>query len=667
MKAPVELRLSEWSEVHPDTCEKIRGLVLPPELKPVLDELARTNRLTIVELARGVQITTTSWIGRLELGALTLTIAPKIDGTPLATLLRYAYGLRDLELQAAALHSAAVGGLQDLLVLQLVTEARELIARGLHRDYERRFEDLGLPRGRIAFSRMPDTFSRARAVLPCVHHPRTLAHALNVALSGALVLGARVAGDSGLRANAWRLVQILSEEVPRVELTIGRLEAAERKMDRRHGPARPAGGKHGVFPGAHHEGRTDHQARHASHRAGDARRRRALATIRRADAGEGCLRGGVLLPGRARGNRPYPHAGVRRAHTRGPRFRHPRVCGGESGAGGVRWGACTQPDPAIHRPPAPRFIAVKEIAPGVGWTYTSFVNVYFIGEPGGPWALVDTGLPFFTPKIRAAAAARYGHDARPEAIFLTHGHFDHAGSALALADAWDVPVYAHRLELPYLNGRSDYPPPDPTVGGGIAMLSRVMPHGGRNLGQRLRVFSPDAGESDDGMPGGDHGTLPGFGDWRWLHTPGHSPGHVAFYRESDRTLLAGDAIATMNMDSYLELVIKQQELAAAGSPFISDWEAYGRSVEHLAALEPAALGCGHGTPMTGPEVAGDLHRFCANFTPPSHGRYVAEPARADERGVDWLPPAPTDSFPYLVGAAALGLILALSLSSKKRE
>ena len=120
---------------------------------------------------------------------------------------------------------------------------------------------------------------------------------------------------------------------------------------------------------------------------------------------------------------------------------------------------------------------MQEIAPGVAWTYTSFVNAYFIGEPGGPWALVDTGLPGFSATILAAAAGRYGPDARPEAIFLTHGHFDHAGNALALANHWNVPVYAHRLELPYLTGRSDYAPPDPTVGGAIAMFSRVLPYG----------------------------------------------------------------------------------------------------------------------------------------------------------------------------------------------
>ncbi len=74
------------------------------------------------------------------------------------------------------------------------------------------------------------------------------------------------------------------------------------------------------------------------------------------------------------------------------------------------------------------------IAPGVACVPASFVNTYLIGEPGGPWALVDTGVPGFGWKIRAAAAERFGQDSRPAAIFLTHGHFDHSGNARALAD-----------------------------------------------------------------------------------------------------------------------------------------------------------------------------------------------------------------------------------------
>ncbi len=135
---------------------------------------------------------------------------------------------------------------------------------------------------------------------------------------------------------------------------------------------------------------------------------------------------------------------------------------------------------------------MQEIAPGVAWTYTSFVNAYFHRRTRRALGGGGHGAARFRREDpRQAAAERYGPDARPEAIFLTHGHFDHAGNALALANHWDVPVYAHRLELPYLTGRSDYPPPDPTVGGAIAMFSRVLPHGSRDLGGRLRVFSPD--------------------------------------------------------------------------------------------------------------------------------------------------------------------------------
>ncbi len=300
------------------------------------------------------------------------------------------------------------------------------------------------------------------------------------------------------------------------------------------------------------------------------------------------------------------------------------------------------------------------IAPGVAWVATSFVNVYFIGEPGGPWALVDTGLPRFAWKIKAAAEERFGRDSKPEAIFLTHGHFDHSGSAQTLADHWRVPVYAHRLELPYLTGRSGYPPPDPTVGGAIAMLSRVLPHSGYDLEGRMRVLEPAGGAASEGP-------LPGMAGWRWIFTPGHSPGHVVFFREEDRTLIAGDAVATLDMESYLELAIKQQEVSTAGAPFICDWDLYEESLGTVAGLEPVTLACGHGMPMSGGDVAGDLDRFERHFSRPPHGRYVAEPARTDERGVDSLPPKPTDPVPYIAGALALGVAVALAVLPKRKR
>ncbi len=285
------------------------------------------------------------------------------------------------------------------------------------------------------------------------------------------------------------------------------------------------------------------------------------------------------------------------------------------------------------------------IAPDVGWLPTSFVNVYFVGRPGGTWALVDTGLPGRANQIAEAAEARFGAGARPEAIFLTHGHFDHAGSALALAERWDVPIYAHPLEFPYLTGRSAYPPPDPTIGGAIAFLSRFVPSSPRHLNGRLRELPPH--------------DLPGMSGWEWRATPGHSPGHVSFFRTSDRVLLAGDAFATMEMDSWSGLLSGQQHLARAGAPFNCDWEATRESVQALARLRPNVAGCGHGLPMRESDLAARLQDFADQFQAPRRGRYVRQPAITDREGIVSLPPAPFDPVPFATAGALIFVGIAL--------
>lgn len=282
---------------------------------------------------------------------------------------------------------------------------------------------------------------------------------------------------------------------------------------------------------------------------------------------------------------------------------------------------------------------ITRIAPDVGWLPVSFVNVYFVGRPGSAWTLVDAGLPGRTNQILEAAEARFGAGAPPEAIVLTHGHFDHAGSALQLAEYWDVPVYAHRLEMPYLTGKSDYPPLDPTIGGAMAFLSRFMPSRGRNLSGRMRELQPNE--------------VPGAAGWEWLATPGHSPGHVSFFRPSDRVLLAGDAFATMNMDSWSGLVTGKQALSRAGAPFNTDWEATRLSVKELANLHPNVAGCGHGIPRRDAALPARLQRFAERFRAPRHGRYVRRPARTDESGIVSLPPAPFDPVPFATAAALI--------------
>jgi glyoxylase-like metal-dependent hydrolase (beta-lactamase superfamily II) len=298
---------------------------------------------------------------------------------------------------------------------------------------------------------------------------------------------------------------------------------------------------------------------------------------------------------------------------------------------------------------------ITRLAPDLGWLPISFVNVYFIGRPGGPWVLVDSGLPGRANQIFEVAEARFGAGARPEAILLTHGHFDHAGSALDLAEAWDVPIYAHRLEIPYLTGKSDYPPPDPTMGGAVAFLSRFMPSRTRDLGERVRELHPNE--------------VPGAAGWEWLATPGHSPGHISFFRPSDRVLLAGDAFATMNMDSWSGLITGKRTLARAGAPFNTDWDATRLSVKELAKLRPNVVGCGHGIPRSDPQLTTELERFAERFRPPRSGRYVRRPARTDERGVVSLPPAPFDPVPFATAGALIlgGIALGAGYLDDKRR
>ena len=263
---------------------------------------------------------------------------------------------------------------------------------------------------------------------------------------------------------------------------------------------------------------------------------------------------------------------------------------------------------------------IERIAPDVAWQPISFVNAYLVGRRGEPWAMVDTGLPGRAEQIFAAAEACFGAGSKPEAIYLTHGHFDHAGSAGQLAKKWDVPIFAHRMELPYVTGRSDYPPPDPTIGGAMAFLSRFMPHRTRDLGERVRELPNDE--------------LPGLPGWKWIATPGHSPGHVSFFREADRVLLAGDAFATMNMDSWIGLMSGKKDLARAGAPFNMDWQATRESVQKLADLRPNVVGCGHGIPMKNVAVPERLQRFAERFRRPSTGPLCPRPGDGDRIGCD---------------------------------
>jgi glyoxylase-like metal-dependent hydrolase (beta-lactamase superfamily II) len=301
------------------------------------------------------------------------------------------------------------------------------------------------------------------------------------------------------------------------------------------------------------------------------------------------------------------------------------------------------------------------VAPDLAYLRNLIVNLFFYGRPGAPsgsWVLIDAGLPGSATWILGAAEERFGPRSAPAAIVLTHGHFDHVGALGVLLQRWEVPVYAHRLELPYLTGRSAYPPPDPSVGGGaLAALSRLYPRGPYNFGDRIQPLPAD-------------GTVPGMAGWRWIHTPGHTPGHVSLYRDSDRTLIAGDAFVTTKQESATAVLTQRPEIHGPPAYFTPDWFSARRSVEQLAALEPLRVVTGHGPPLEGEEMLQGLRRLARDFdriAVPKQGRYVREPAVADESGVVSLPPPVPDPLPRVLIGVGLALVAGAVLRRSSRR
>jgi ribonuclease/clavin/mitogillin len=158
-------------------------------------------------------------------------------------------------------------------------------------------------------------------------------------------------------------------------------------------------------------------------------------------------------------------------------------------------------------------------------------NVYLIGPPGGPVAVVDPGSPY--PQEQAALDAALA-GSPPALILLTHHHGDHVGGAAALAARWGAPIAAHEGTARRLHGR--------------VAVERLVADG--------EVV---------------HGATAVF-------TPGHAEGHLCF-RVGD-AVIAGDMVAGLGT-----ILIDPGE---------GDMAQYLASLERLLALPPAALLPAHG-------------------------------------------------------------------------
>lgn len=204
--------------------------------------------------------------------------------------------------------------------------------------------------------------------------------------------------------------------------------------------------------------------------------------------------------------------------------------------------------------------------------YTAF-NCFLVREADG-FTLIDTGLKGSEQGI--IAAAREG-GAPIRRILLTHAHVDHVGSLDALrALLPEAEVAISARDARFLRGdlSLDADEPQTPLRGGYLACST----------QPTRL-----------LKAGDR-----IGSLEVIASPGHTPGHLAFFDHRDRTLIAGDAYSTkagIATGGTLRLLFPFQALATWYKPLSI------RSAEALAALRPARLAVGHGAVIENPVPA----------------------------------------------------------------
>jgi 5-methylcytosine-specific restriction enzyme subunit McrC len=127
------------------------------------------RQVDIREGYRGLGITSTSFVGRIDIGRLRIAIRPNLPSMPLTRLLRYAYALRDVTTIEETRAPTTRHGLHDLLIATLVAEVEELLHRGLALRYISLPENLESQRGRILVNQL----IRGAAALPVLRTPRS--------------------------------------------------------------------------------------------------------------------------------------------------------------------------------------------------------------------------------------------------------------------------------------------------------------------------------------------------------------------------------------------------------------------------------------------------------------------------------------------------------------
>lgn len=215
-------------------------------------------------------------------------------------------------------------------------------------------------------------------------------------------------------------------------------------------------------------------------------------------------------------------------------------------------------------------------------TGTLVGNVYLIEDPDG-LTLIDTSIPQSAAAILRQVQALGRRPADVRRILITHAHPDHVGALPELKRVTGAQVIASAIERPVIEGKVAVPVTPPEKRIGLARLF-VPPR---------TVLPPTAVDREvrDGE------ALPEvLGGLTVVATPGHAPGHLAFWHPARRLLFCGDVI------------FRLPNLRLPFSFFTVDMDENKRSIRKVAALEPAIVCFGHGRPLR-QNAAAAIHTF----------------------------------------------------------
>lgn len=274
------------------------------------------------------------------------------------------------------------------------------------------------------------------------------------------------------------------------------------------------------------------------------------------------------------------------------------------GAGAMLVGRRRARSPGAAAATVPKEIVLDVYCLGP-WGRTQ-TNAYLV-RAGSSWMLVDAGWEQDAERIRSAVHSVLGAQAVPSCILLTHVHPDHSGSARELAAAWGCPVLVHPAEIPIATG--DFGAMVRYAGPMDRWLILPLMQA---IGRRRREAILEAGSlAGTVRPLEPDGSIPGLDGWQWMHTPGHTPGHVAYVRAHDRVVISGDALLTLRVNAATGLLRGSQGLSAPPWYTTCDRRAARASIQVIAGLEPSVLAGGHGRPLTGPGTAAAIREFAA--------------------------------------------------------